>query len=77
MFLERFYTWTSVTGCDSALDSELTIKTSGVPRAELERLYNRALVDNSLHVWQSLTKALEKEQKVMKMIMEIGSPSVA
>ena len=29
MFLERFYTWASVTGCDSALDSELAIKTSG------------------------------------------------
>ena len=28
MFLERFYTWASVTGCDSALDSELAIKTS-------------------------------------------------
>ena len=77
MFLERFCTWASVTGCDSALDSELAIKTSGTPRAELERLYNRALVDNSLHVWQSLTKALEKEQEVMKMVMENGSPSVA
>ena len=26
MFLERFCTWASVTGCDSALDSELAIK---------------------------------------------------
>ena len=77
IFSERFYTWVSVTGCDSALDSELAIKTSGVPRAELERLNNRALVDNSLFVWQSLTKALEKEQEVMKMVMEIGSPPVA
>ena len=77
MFLERFYAWASVTGCNSALDSELAIKTSGTPRAELERLYNCALVDSSLHVWQSLTKALEKEQEVMKMVMEIGSPSVA
>ena len=77
MFLERFYTWASVTGCDSALDSELAIKTSGTPRAELERLYNRALVSNSLQVLQSLTKTLEKELDVMKMIMEIGSPSEA
>ena len=23
MFLERFYTWASVTGCDSALDSDV------------------------------------------------------
>ena len=77
MFLERFCTWASVTGCDSALDPELAMKTSGTPRAELERLHNRALVDNSLHVWQSLTRALEKEQEVMKTVMEIGSPSVA
>ena len=61
MVLERFYTWASVAGCDSALDSELAIKASGTPRAVLERLYNRALIDNSLHVWQSLTNALEKE----------------
>ena len=77
MFLERFYTWAGVTGCDLALDSELAIKASGTPRAELERLYNRPLVSNSLQVCQSLTKALEKEPEVMKMVMEIGSSSVA
>ena len=60
MVLERFYTWASVTDCDSALDSQVVIKTSGTPRAELERLYNRALVNSSLQVWQSLTEALEK-----------------
>ena len=78
MFLERFYTWASVTGYDSALDSDVVIKTSsGTPRAEFERLYNRALVDKSLRVWQSLTKALEREPEIMKMVMEIGSPSEA
>ena len=77
MFLERFYTWASVTRCESALDSEVAIKTSGTPRAELERLYNRALVTNSLQVWQSLTKALAKEPEIMKIVMEIGSPSEA
>ena len=74
MLLERFNTWASVTGCDSALDSDVAIKTSGTPRAELERLHNRALVNNSLQVWQSLTRALEKEPSTMKMVMEIGSP---
>ena len=78
MFLERFYTWASVTGYDSAIDSDVAIKTSsGTPRAELERLYNRALVDMSLRVWQSLTKALERKTEIMKMVMEIGSPSEA
>ena len=78
MFLERFYTWTSVTGYDSALDSDVAIKmSSGTPRTELERLYNRALVDKSLRVWQSLTKALERGQEMMNMVIEIGSPSEA
>ena len=75
MFLEWFYTWDSVTGCDSALDSDVSIKTSETPRAELERLYNRALVHKSLQVWQSPTKALEEEPEIMKMVIEIGSPS--
>ena len=48
MFLQRFYTWASVAGCDSALDPEVSIKTSGTPRAELERLYNRDLVYKSV-----------------------------
>ena len=30
MFLERFYTWASVAGCDSALDSDVSIKTRDV-----------------------------------------------
>ena len=75
MFLQRFYIWASVAGCDSALESDVSIKTSGIPRAELEKLYNRALVQKSLQVWQSLTKALEKEPEIMKMVLEIGSPS--
>ena len=77
MFLQRFYTWASVAGCESAHVSDVSIKTSGTPRAELERLYNRALVHKSLQVWQSLTKALEKEPEIMKMVLEIGSPSEA
>ena len=78
MLLERFYTWTSVTGYDSALDSDVVIKmSSGTPRTGLERLYNRALVDKSLRVWQSLTKALERGQEMMDMVIEIGSPSEA
>ena len=77
MFLQRFYTWVSVAGCYSDLDSEVSIKTSGTSRVELERLNNRALVHKSLQVWQSLTKALEKEPEIMKMVLEIGSPSEA
>ena len=56
MFLQRFYTWASVAGCDSALDSDVTIKTSGTPRAELERLYNRALVQNHCKCGNHLQK---------------------
>ena len=77
MFLQRFYTWASVTGCDSALDSDVAIKISGIPRAKLERLHNSTLVQKSLHVWQSQTKTLEKKPEIMKMVLEIGSPSEA
>ena len=35
------------------------------------------LTGKSLRVWQSLTKALERESEIMKMVMEIGSPSEA
>ena len=34
-FLQRFRTWASISGCDSALDSEIIVRTSGTPRAEL------------------------------------------
>ena len=62
MFLQRFYTWASVAGCDSALDSDVTVKTCGIPRAELERLHNRTLVQKSLQVWQSLKKSSIKRK---------------
>ena len=65
MFLQRFSTWASVRRCDSALDSENFVKTSGTPRAELERVHDCTLVANSLHVRQSLTKALEKESNTI------------
>ena len=76
-FLQRFRTWASISGCDSALDSEIIVRTSGTPRAELERLHDRRLVDNSLNAWQSLTTALEKEQELLKMVIRIGSISEA
>ena len=62
---------------DSALDSEIILKTSRTPRAELERLHDRNLVDDSLKAWQALTKALEKTQEILKMVLEIGSLSEA
>ena len=53
------------------------MKTSGTPLAELERLHDRSLVDNSLKAWQALPKALEKEEEIMKMLVDIGSLSEA
>ena len=53
------------------------MKTSGTPLAELERLNDRTLVDNSLQAWQALTKALEKEEEMLKMVLDIGHPSEA
>ena len=47
-FLKRFRTWACVSRCDSALDSEIIVKTTGTPLAELERLHERSLVGNSM-----------------------------
>ena len=76
-FLQRFRTWAFISCCDSALDYEIIVRTSGTPRAESERVHDRRLVDNSLNAWQSLTKALEKEQELLKMVIWIGSISEA
>ena len=58
-FLKRFRTWACVSRCVLVLDSEIVVKTSGTPPlAELERLHERSLVENSLKAWQALTKAL-------------------
>ena len=40
-------------------------------------MHDRRLVDNSLNAWQPLTKALEKEQELLKMVIRIGSTSEA
>ena len=76
-FIARFHTWACITRCDSALDSEIIVKTSGTLLAELERLHDRTLVDNSIQACQALTKALEKEEEMLKMVLDIGSLSEA
>ena len=52
-FLQRFRAWACVSRCDSALDSEIIVKTSETPLAERERLHDPSLVDNSLKAWQA------------------------
>ena len=48
---------------------------TGTPRAELEKLHEYSLVENSLKAWQAST--LEKEKEIMKMVVDIGSLSEA
>ena len=50
-FLKRFRTGACVSRCDSALDSKIIVETSGTPLAELDRLHDRSLVENSLEAW--------------------------
>ena len=69
-FLTRFRTRACVNRCDSALDAEMIVKMSGTSLAELERLHDRTLVENSLKAWQALTKALERED-IMKMVIDM------
>ena len=40
-FMQRFRTWACLSRCDSALDSEIIVKTSGTPLAEQERSHDR------------------------------------
>ena len=77
IFLQRFRTWTCLSRCDSALDSETVVNTTGRPRAELERLHEHSLVESSLNAWQALTKALEKEKEITEMVIDTGSLSEA
>ena len=47
-YLKCFRTLTCVSRCNSALDSEIMVKTSRTPLAELERVHYRSLAENSL-----------------------------
>ena len=46
--LKRFGMWTYLCRCDSTLGSETVVNTTGTSRAELERLHEHSLVENSL-----------------------------
>ena len=72
-FLKRFRTWTCINRCASALDLEIAVNTSEIPRVELERLHDYNPVDNSLKALQALTKALKKEREITEIVIEIGS----
>ena len=77
-FLKRFRTWTCVVSrSDSALDSEIVVKTPETSLTKLGRLHEHSLVENSLKAWQALTKAIEKEREIMEMAIDIGSLSEA
>ena len=71
--LKRFRTWTCLSRCNSALDSETVVNTTGTPRAELKRLHKHNLVENSLKALQALTKTSEKEKEIMEVVIDIGS----
>ena len=63
-FLKRFRTWACLSRCDSALDSETVVNTTGTPRDELEGLHEYSLAENPLKAWQTLT--IKKEKETMK-----------
>ena len=44
-FLKRFRMWACLSRCDSALDSDTVVNTTGTPRAELESLHEHSLVE--------------------------------
>ena len=76
-FLKRFRSCACLSRCDSTLDSETVENRTGTACAELERLHEHSLVENSLKAGQALTKALDKEKSIMQMVIDIGSISEA
>ncbi|CAN0166295.1 unnamed protein product [Ascophyllum nodosum] len=62
-FLKRFRTWAYLSRCDSVLDSKTVVNTTGTPPAELERLHENSLVENSLKAWEVSTKAETKRKR--------------
>ena len=62
IFLKRFRTWACLNRCDAALDSEVAVSTSEIPRVELERLHGNKLLAGSFLAWEVLAKAIEKER---------------
>ena len=48
------------------------MKTSEIPRAELERLHRSQLVPQSLRVREVLTKAIEENAVLLGIMVEIG-----
>ena len=72
-FLKHFYTWDLPSQSEDALNhSSPIIMTGDSSRRELEIEYGRQIVAQSLTVWNSLTKAVDKN----KTIADIYEPKL-
>ena len=76
--LKHFYTWALSSQSDDALNhSRPIIMTGDSSRRELEREYSRQIVAQSLTVWNSLTKAVEKDKTITDIVVRAKAPSEA
>ena len=55
------------------LDSEIAVNTSGTPLVELEKLHDNKLVTKSLVARPALTKAIEKGNNTLEMVIYVWS----
>ena len=77
-FLKQFHTWALSSRSEDAFSySRPVILTGDKSRRELEIEYGRQVVAQSLTVWNGLTKTVEKDKSVAKIVVRAKAPSEA
>ena len=77
-FLKKLYTWAlSSQSEDVPTHSRPIVMTGDSSRRELEREYGRQMVEQSMTVWNGLTKAVEKDKTIPDIVVRGKAPSEA
>lgn len=77
IFLELFQSWAVQQRCENALFSEEPVDMNATTRRELEEKHSRIMVEQSLFAWSGLTRSLERDQALLDLVVNAGSPSEA
>ena len=78
MFLRRLTIWATYNGCDQALDTSSIVKTETTTRSILEGTHDiiQSVLQSFIALY-FLTKAVERNDGVLSMEIEVGSPCKA
>lgn len=77
IFLELFQSWAVLQRCGNALFSKEPVDMNATTRRELEETHGKLMVEQSLFAWSALTRSLERDQKLLDLVVTAGSPSEA